>query len=147
MKTIYFDMDGTLADLYRQPNWLSDLRAKNPSPYRQARPLVNMSVLARQLNTLRAKGYRVGIISWLSKDTSAEYDKKVREAKKYWLSKHLPSVSWDEMHLVKFGTPKHKIAKDKQGILFDDNAEVRKKWKGQGFQETLIIEKLKELVK
>lgn len=147
MKTIYFDMDGTLADLYGQLNWLSDLRSSNPSPYKKARPLVNMRVLARQLNILRAQGYKIGIISWLSKDSNTEYSKEVRLAKTRWLSRHLPSVYWDEVHIVKFGTPKHRVARDKQGILFDDNSEIRNKWKGQGFQETLILEKLKELIR
>ena len=42
-----FDMDGTIADLYADPNWLPKLRAYDPTPYINAKPLVNMSRLAR----------------------------------------------------------------------------------------------------
>ena len=36
MKQIWFDMDGTLADLYGVENWLEKLRASDPSPYAEA---------------------------------------------------------------------------------------------------------------
>ena len=35
-KAIYFDMDGTIANLYAVENWLDMLRAFNPTPYEQA---------------------------------------------------------------------------------------------------------------
>ena len=31
-KAIWFDMDGTIADLYGDPDWLAKLRAYNPAP-------------------------------------------------------------------------------------------------------------------
>ena len=42
-KAIYFDMDGTIADLYSVEGWLPMLRAHNATPYTQAKTLVNMS--------------------------------------------------------------------------------------------------------
>ena len=75
---ICFDMDGTIADLYGVENWLEYLIAENVKPYEAAKPLVNMSALARRLNTLQRKGYEIGVISWTSKNGSAEYNAKWR---------------------------------------------------------------------
>ena len=149
MKTIYFDMDGTLADLYNVENWLDKLRACDASPYEEAKPLVNLARLARLLNSLQKKGYKIGIISWLSKESPAEYDKAVRASKKRWLAEHMPSVQWDEIHLIKYGAPKHFNCQDNEGVLFDDNEEVRELWdkRGWAYDETEIFIMLKLLNK
>ena len=60
---IWFDMDGTIADLYGVTDWLPMLRAYDPTPYAIAKPLVNLSRLARTLNRLQALGHEIGIIS------------------------------------------------------------------------------------
>ena len=78
--TIWFDMDGTIADLYSVENWLPMLRAYDPSPYMLAKPRVRLSTLAYMLNRLRAKGYRVGVISWGSKCSTPAYDAAVTAA-------------------------------------------------------------------
>ena len=104
--TIWFDMDGTISDLYAVENWLPMLRAENPKPYSQARPLGNMQTLARKLNKLHRAGYTIGVISWGSKESSKAYLEAVREAKEKWLDKHLHSVKWDAIHVVEYGTPK-----------------------------------------
>ena len=41
-KAIFWDMDGTIADLYNVPNWLDKLRAEDTSPYREAEPLFSL---------------------------------------------------------------------------------------------------------
>ena len=69
-KAINFDMDGTLADFYGVDNWLEYLVNKDAYPYAAAKPLVNMSVLARYLNRLQRNGYEINIISWLAKNSS-----------------------------------------------------------------------------
>jgi len=143
--TIYFDMDGTLFDLYNVPNWLQLLHAENPDPYIRAKPMLNMHTLARRLNRLKRQGYKVGIISWLSMDSSQNYSELVRNRKLRSLNRHLRSVQWDEIHLVKYGTPKHYIAQDKFGIIFDDNEEVRNAWRGRAYTEKEILQILGEL--
>lgn len=130
--TIYFDMDGTIANLYGVENWLEKLRAEDVSPYVEAEPLVDMHELSRLLNDLQLSGVNLGIISWLSKDATKEYDKMVRRAKREWLMENLPTVEWDEIHLVKYGTPKHSCCRENFGILFDDNDAVREKWEKRG---------------
>ena len=145
--TIYFDMDGTIADLYGVENWLERLRACDASPYEEAEPLIDLAQLARLLNKLQRRGYEIGIISWLSKEATAEYDQAVRQAKRRWLAKHMPSVIWDEYHFVKYGTPKHFSCQDNSGILFDDNEDIRILWEkyGRAYDETDILEVLKLL--
>lgn len=126
MKAIYFDMDGTIADLYNYPNWLDCLENSDTMPYENAKPLVDMAALNELLNKFIAIGYIVGVISWSAKDGSKEYNKAVRAVKKEWINKYLPCVS--EFHVVKYGTAKHTTAKIKGSILVDDNANVRKAW-------------------
>lgn len=145
-KMVYFDMDGTLANLYQVPQWLERLRAFDPDPYYEAPVIGNMSQLSYILNELQKAGYKLGIISWLAMGSNPDYDNKVRIKKRKWLEKHLHSVAWDEIHLVKHGTPKHLVIKDKDSILFDDNADVRSKWKGLAYSEKEIITILKGLL-
>ena len=87
--TIWFDMDGTIADLYGVEGWLDMLIASDATPYEIAKPLLRLATLARTLNQLQRKGYKIGIISWLAKNSTAEYDKAVATAKEKWLRKSL----------------------------------------------------------
>lgn len=145
MRTIYFDMDGTIADLYGVNGWLDYLIAKDSTPYEIAKPLVRLSLLARYLNELQKKGYRIGIISWLAKNSNEEFDKAVTEAKMKWLKIHLASVQFDEINIVAYGTPKEMFSKSNTDILFDDETPNREKWNGEAFDEKMIFEILKAL--
>ena len=127
-KAIYFDMDGTLANLYGVENWLEKLRAYDASPYAEAEVLLNMQALAHRLNKLQERGYTIGIISWLSKESTTAYDVAATAMKMAWLEKHLHSVKWDEIHIVAYGKRKSKLAQVKDGYLFDDNESVRREW-------------------
>ena len=124
-KKIYFDMDGTIADFYATKDWLERLANEETYPYEIAKPLLRMSALAKRLNNLQKRGYAVGVISWTAKDSTEEYHRAVETAKRNWLKKHLASVKFDEIKIVHYDTPKHEIG---NGILFDDNAEIRKEW-------------------
>ena len=106
---ICFDMDGTIANLYGVDA--------------QAKVLLNMNVLARILNNLQKRGYEIGIISWLAKGSTAEYDKAVTRAKKKWLAQHLKSVQFDFVEIVAYGTDKNIVATGEADILFDDEIE------------------------
>lgn len=130
MKTIYFDMDGTIANLYGVENWLDDLLTENTFPYENAEPMFNAERLNKILENLQASGWKIGVISWLSRNSSKKYAKEVTKAKKEWLKKYF-TIVFDETHFVKYGTRKDYIAKDKKGILFDDDIKVREKWRGR----------------
>ena len=146
MRTIWFDMDGTIANLYAVDNWLEKLHAYDPSPYLEAKVMLNMSQLARLLNQLKVMGYKLGIISWLSKCPTAEYDKKVGAAKVWWLEKHLASVSWDEIKIVPNGMPKEWFKQSEDDILFDDEEKNRENWGGDAYEPDMIIKVLKALL-
>jgi hypothetical protein len=121
-------MDGTLANLYAVDDWLTKLRTYDASPYAEAPVRLNMQALAHRLNKLQEHGYTIGIISWLSKESTPEYDAAVIAEKMAWLKKHLGSVEWDEVHMVAYGRRKHKCANVKNGYLFDDNESIRRSW-------------------
>jgi hypothetical protein len=103
---------------------------------------VNLSSIARVLNRLQRNGYTIGIISWLAKNADNEYNTRVEEVKMAWLAKHLPSVKWDKISIVAYGTPKSTCG---NGILFDDEEPNRKEWRGQAYDVDNIIEILKKL--
>ena len=141
--TIFFDMDGTIADFYGVDNWLDYLIASDTLPYAVAKPLLRLSSLARVLNRLQREGYRIGIISWLAKSGTEEYNNAVTEVKKNWLKKHLASVHFDEINIVKYGTPKQMFARTENDILFDDEEKNRNNWTGKAFNVDAILETLK----
>ena len=145
-KAIYFDMDGTIADLYGQKNWLKNLRAEKTAPYEKARPMVDMKALKAALNNLREKGYKLGIITWLAKDSTPEYKQATSVAKIDWLDKHFGIGYFDQIHMVQYGTPKHQVATIKNSVLVDDNQEVRKAWNiGAAHDEKNILQALNGL--
>ena len=143
--TINFDMDGTIADLYGVENWLEYLLAEDVHPYANALPLLRLSALAKRLNNLQRLGYDLAVISWLSKNGSDEYNRKVAEVKEKWLKKHLPSVHWDRITIVPYGTPKQNFCENALDILFDDEERNRENWTGRAFDVENILEILREI--
>lgn len=127
-KTLVFDMDGTIANLYGVENWLEDLRAENPRPYEKARPIYDMDALNSILDVFKDNGWKIIVTTWLAKSSSRDYDKLVREAKLAWLEKY--AFPYDEIHLVKYGTTKANCTRKIGGfqVLVDDNEKVRKGW-------------------
>lgn len=128
MKTLVFDMDGTIADLYGVKGWLKMLRAEDPTPYEKAKPMYDMVLLTAILWVLKNDGWRIAVTSWLAKESTPAYDAKVRQAKKNWLDRY--DFPYDEIHLVKYGTTKANCTRKHGGfqILVDDNENVRSGW-------------------
>ena len=128
-KTLVFDMDGTIADLYAVTDWLENIMAENVRPYAIAEPMYNMNKLVNVINRLKENGWRVAIVSWTSKHGSKEYNKAVRKVKKEWLDRY--NFPYDELHVIKYGTPKSYCMKKTGGfqILFDDEEPNRKAWR------------------
>lgn len=127
-KILVFDMDGTIADFYGVNGWLEYLNENNPTPYIIAEPLYDMVVLTSVLNILKTKGWKIIVTSWLSKDSTKEFDREVRQAKREWLKEY--NFPFDEIHLVKYGTTKANCTRKLGGyqILVDDNEQVRNGW-------------------
>ena len=144
---IYFDMDGTLVNLYGVKNWLNSLVGYSAKPFVIAKPLVNMSRLARVLHKLQAKGHKIGIISWTPPTEFEFYENQVTFEKIKWLKAHLPSVDFDEIHILPYKSEKNKYA-NAEAILFDDEIANREKWNtiGKAYDEKQIFEILEELL-
>lgn len=142
---ICFDMDGTIADLYGVDGWLDYLQSEDTTPYRVAKVLVNMQVLARSLNFLQRKGCEIGIVSWTSKNGSDQYNKAVEEAKREWLRRHLRSVKFDFVAVVPYEYNKSAFAIDDDDILFDDEERNRTAWTGVAYNANEILNVLKSL--
>lgn len=132
MKVIYWDMDGTIADLYAVEGWLTGIDSRQVFPYVEAEPMWDMVRLASILGQLREMGYVIGVITWLSKSGTKEYNNAVRKAKREWLERYGLWELMDEVHMVKYGTPKHITANIRHGILVDDNKSVREAWENYG---------------
>lgn len=148
MKTLVFDMDGTIANLYGVDRWLDMLRAEDPTPYRIANPIYDIETLNVLLRLLKRKGWRIVVTTWLAKGSTKHYDNLVRMAKLEWLEMH--DFPFDEVHMVKYRTTKANCTRHYGGfqILVDDNEKVRKGWT---LGDTInanenILEKLEKLL-
>ena len=119
---------------------LAVTEANSPPPYTSLITVPPLIFIARELHKLQNKGIEIGIISWLSKSGTDEYNERVTVSKMKWLKKHLPSVVWNEIHIVSYGTPKSTCG---NGILFDDEEPNRKEWNGISYDVHNIIEILR----
>lgn len=146
VKEIWFDMDGTFVNFYGVKNWLDYLMKEETTPYEIATPLFNMSAFARILNKLIRNGYKINIISWTSKGATPEYCERIAKSKIEWLTRHLPSVHFNEIKIVPYGTYKERVANFSKGILFDDEITNRDYWSGTAYNVDNIIGILKGLV-
>ena len=142
--TIWFDMDGTIADFYSVKNWLSYLINEDTTPYDNAKPLLNFSQLAKYLNKIQKQGWKIGIISWASKNATNDFLQKITISKMNWLRTHLKSVVWNEIKIVPYGTNKFEACGG--GILFDDEEGNRDAWGNNAFPPAKIIETLRGLL-
>lgn len=147
MSTIYFDMDGTIADLYNVDNWLGKLEKEDFSPYEVAKPLIDVEEFSDILIKLKNKGYKIGIITWGSKYSTEKFLNEVRIAKKHWLLKNLPKIKFDEFVVTDYLCNKASSIKDPFGILFDDDKLIRKSWPGTAYPPESVFPVLYELLK
>lgn len=142
---VYFDMDGTIANLYEVENWEVLLHKHSVTPYDDALPCGNLNKL---MELLRAYDVKVGVISWCAMNGNYTYDWRVRQRKKAWIKKNFPIAS--EIHIVKYGTPKHLTIKKElreSAILVDDNKNVCDAWKGKAVNFNSYEELMEKLEK
>ena len=141
---IWFDMDGTIADLYGVNGWLDMLIAYDETPYAVAKPLVNLNTLAKLIHKAQRNGFEVCIVSALSKNSTPAYDEKVKTAKMGWLKKHLASVKFDEIRFVPYTFTKNDVNTGND-ILFDDEERHLTAWTGTAVHASKIFQTLKTI--
>jgi len=129
-KWVWFDMDGTLADFYSVDGWLNDLINHNTRPYQQAKLKYDIMDLIEVLADLRAKGWKIGIISWGSKENNPTFDKEVEKVKLEWLERYFLHYFIDKTIVTSYGIPKQEICKEfcEYGILVDDEPQNLTNW-------------------
>lgn len=145
MRKIFFDMDGTIANLYGVPTWLDDIVARETRPYEIAKPMVDVNDFINVLNELKKIGYEIGIITWLAKCNDKNYNKRVAIAKREWLAKTF-NFEFDEIIIATYGLPKQAFGTDND-ILFDDEKPNREKWVGKAYDVNDIVKNLKKIAK
>lgn len=141
-RAVWFDMDGTIANLYGVDGWLEAILREDPEPFRQATGM-NLRAVARAINRARQAGVMVGIVTWTPRGAGAEYAEAVAEAKREWLRRHLPSVEWDAVLVVPYGTNKRLAAGG--GVLFDDEEPNREAWGAGAYEPREIVRVLRNL--
>jgi hypothetical protein len=128
MKKLFFDMDGTVADLYNSSNWLEKIQKEESGVFCDLQPLFNIQQMSETCLDLISRGWQIGIITWLPMNASDEYMEICAKEKKEWVEKNMPYVS--EFYPLPYGTPKQHAGfkKAQLMVLVDDNAEVVRMW-------------------
>lgn len=124
MKTIYFDMDGTLSNLYAVDDVFNKLDNWDCTPYKDALPINKNIELLKQY---KHNGYRVVILSCLSKITNEQFDVDTIQCKNMWLDMYVGKQYIDERIYIPY--TKHKeMYVHSNGILVDDDKVILSNW-------------------
>lgn len=126
-QTVYLDMDGTIADLYNQHDWLARLRSEDTTVFDDCTPLVDEATL---YSYYPQDTYNIVILSMTPKHASQGYCNEVIKAKNNWLNKYFPSIA--KRIYMPYGNNKN-LKNSQAHILIDDNEEIRNNYKGQAF--------------
>lgn len=145
-RIVFLDMDGTIADLYGNPDWLDILRSQDPDNiyklFRDLEPLISGHDLWRYCCSIANLPV---VFSMTPLDASADAIKACIDGKLDWLDHHFP---WLKNRIITdFGPSKDAKAILKAGwlelpdvsvdrimprqgdILVDDNETLRNNWK------------------
>lgn len=126
-KIVYFDMDGTLADLYGVTNVFKRLDTLDANVYLEAKPI---NTYINMLKEFKHMGYKIIILSCLGMISDKQFDKDTIHNKGIWLDKYIGKEYIDER--IYIPNTKHKesyINMYGNGILVDDDERVLINWK------------------
>lgn len=137
-KAIWFDMDGTIYDLYGQENWLEKVRNKDSRVFYTGSPLQPVERLMQALKALKDNGWHIGVITWAPKgvDSGDPFFEDVAMMKQGWLAKYYPDLL-QNFYCIPYGEDKSLTAYHhwenrkeviENQILVDDNLLVRQMW-------------------
>ena len=121
---VYLDLDGTIASLYTEKDWLKRLRNEEEGLFLNLKPIINQEML---LEKFPKEKYEIVILSMTPKGASLEYCERVKAEKDLWLSEHFPSLT--KRIYKKYGHNKN-LKNSADAILIDDNEIIRNNWKG-----------------
>ena len=121
---VYLDLDGTIASLYTEKDWLKRLHNEEEGLFLNLKPITNQETL---LEKFPKEKYEIVILSMTPKDASLEYCERVKTEKDLWLSEHFPSLT--KRIYKKYGHNKN-LKNSANAILIDDNEIIRNNWRG-----------------
>lgn len=139
MNTIWFDMDGTIYELYKIPNWLERVRAFDPTVFSDGLPRHNHERINRAIEALMEAGWQVGVLTWAPKGLG--WDDKglhtIGSQKFGWLCRFFPALADGKFACLPYGESKAQFIEDMGdardlNILVDDNKWVRADWRSHG---------------
>lgn len=127
-KKIFFDLDGTLYNLYEIDNWLDSLQYEDATVFERGDFIGDYERFMNVVKELLAKGFTFGVISWLPMYATPEFEAECAKVKETWVKKYLPFV--DEMTFQRYGTPKQNAIQRKAQTMYllDDSKEVGRVW-------------------
>ena len=135
MNSIWFDMDGTIAELYKVEGWLPKLRNNDWSVYSECAPRHNYKRINAAIEALIENGWQVGVITWASKGIGWSKDlDKIAGVKFEWLYKFFPALMDGKFACIPYGYSKADFLEEmgdtyEVAYLVDDNKEVRQEWR------------------
>lgn len=147
-RTIYFDMDGTLAALFFIKDFAARLDNGDCTVYMECKTLYKPAEMSAVIAALKAKGYDIGIISYVNEKNM----ESAKAAKMAWLSENFPYANSEKIHIVTKAISKASYY-SKGDILVDDASANRAAWESKGGEtinayfraKTKMIEALKAL--
>lgn len=150
---IWFDMDGTIADLYGHDDWLKRLRKEDQSLFLELTPMVNIKDFEAQLQSLEEfysiidVDFTFGIITWTPMDANWQYHKECERAKMEWIMNIELGDILPRFNAIPYGTPKqYALGKGTKeyNILVDDNKEVIKQWETKTLRKGVLVKNSKD---
>lgn len=123
-KTVYLDMDGTIANLYGIENWLPRLRAEDKTIFLECEPMISEKEL---LDKFPIENFEMKILSMTPLNATENYCLDVINQKNEWLNKHFPSIT--KRIYKPYGHNKN-LKNSKNAILIDDSEPIRDSWRG-----------------
>lgn len=127
---VYLDMDGTIANLYGQTDWLGRLLKEEDNLFATCEPMTTEEVVFKHFPKDK---YNVKVLSMTPKGATKNYCERVIEEKNAWLDKFFPNIT--ERHYLPYGHNKN-LKNSIKAILVDDNETIRNNFKGLAINPT-----------
>ena len=141
---VYFDLDGTLFDLYGQYDWLYRIENEIEGVFSKGDFLPELDVKKFKEVTTKLLSYGVefGVITWLPMQASPEYEEICTKEKTEWVKKNLPFVK--TICCQSYGIPKQNAIKTRAKIMYliDDNKSVCETWETAKMRKAVNVSKI-----